>query len=113
MSDWKEALDTYLKDNPSLKADMQVGLFQIGTNAYVDKLAFKCGELPSDSVYHYAFLVGKRLKKGPEVFKDVYDDVLKDYQEEQYRTEFEDLRKRFPVEINQEVLKTVNCGGSN
>lgn len=113
MSDWEETFETYLQQYPSVKADIQVGLFQIGTNAYVDKLAFKCGSLPSGATLQYAFVLGRRLKKGPEDFRDVYEEVLDDYQNEQRKSEYEELCRRFPVEINQEVLKTVNCGGSN
>lgn len=76
---WEEAFRRWKEENPGADAVMEVGLFQIGKNAYVDKLAFKCGELPQDVRYPYVCVVGKRLKKGPEDFRDVRDRVEKDY----------------------------------
>ena len=46
-----------------MNATMEVGLFQIGKNAYVDKLAFKCGSLPKEKKYPYICVFGKKLKK--------------------------------------------------
>ena len=76
---WKKAFSLWKQENPESDAVMEMGLFQIGKNVYVDKLAFKCGELPRDVRYPYVFVMGKRLKKGPEDYKDVRERVEKDY----------------------------------
>lgn len=79
MEEWKGALLACAKENPELSAVAETGLFQIGANAYVDKLAFKCGHYTPRMDYPYSFVLGKRLKKGPEDFTDVREDVLRDY----------------------------------
>ena len=76
---WEEAFRIWKEANPEADAVIEVGLFQIGKNAYVDKLAFECGEFPHDVRYPYVCVMGKRLKKGPEDFRDVRKQVEKDY----------------------------------
>ncbi len=110
---WNELVSVYLKENPDAAVEWEAGLFQIGSNPYVDKLAFKCGTMPVDDRVPYVFLLGKRLKKGPETYKDVVDEVEKDYLESLENNQVEALKRQFRVEINQDVLKTVNCSGNN
>lgn len=43
---WKEGLHKLMAADSTVNASIEVGLFQIGKNACVDKLAFKCGRLP-------------------------------------------------------------------
>ena len=86
---------------------------QIGKNPYVDKLAFKCGSYLPHAELPYTFVLGKRLKKGPEEYQDVLDAVMTDLCEAQKESEMLALKRKFKVEINQDVLKTVNCDGSN
>ena len=57
--------------------------------------------------------MGKKLKKGPEVYTDVYDSVRTDYRREKEKEMLTSLMQHFGVEIKQDVLKTVNCCGSN
>ena len=73
---------------------MEVGLFQIGKNAYIDKLAFKCGDMPRDARYPYVFIMGKRLKKGPEEYADVRKEVEKDLQLFLEREQLQKLKNR-------------------
>lgn len=58
---------------------MECGLYQIGTNEYIDKLVFKCGDFEPLEDLPYSFVVGKKLKKGPKNYLDVRDAVVKDY----------------------------------
>lgn len=113
MEQWAERLDRLGQTDSLYKAEIEFGLFQIGTNAYIDRLSFKCGELPSHPRYAYSFVMGKRLKKGPETYHDVYDEVVKDFRKEKETEFLRNLTERFPVEIRQGVLKTVNCGRNN
>jgi peptidyl-prolyl cis-trans isomerase SurA len=50
---------------------------------------------------------GKKLKR-PDDYQDVRQQVIEDYQDYLEQTWVASLRKRYPVEIHQEVLKTVN-----
>lgn len=110
---WEKSLHKLMATDSTVNASIEVGLFQIGKNACVDKLAFKCGQVPEDKNYPYAFLIGKKLKKGPEIYTDVYDTVKADYQREQEKRLLASLMQHLGVEIKQDVLKTVNCCGSN
>lgn len=78
---------------------LEYGLFQIGANKYVDKLVFKCGIFDAVEGLPYTLVEGKKLKKGPETYKDIRDKVLKDYIAE-HQNDW----------LNE--LKTVNNGGS-
>ena len=97
-----------MPDDVSKGCLMEVGLFAIGSNPYVDKLAFKCGTYEPLADYPYTWLLGKRLKKGPASYKDVRKEVEKDCREEKKKTEMEAFMQKFPIEFNEEVLKTVN-----
>lgn len=108
---WNEEISAFSQENPELNFVVETGLFQIGTNPYVDKLAFKCGHFTPRTDLPYAFVLGKRLKKGPEDFQDVRDEVQRDYRLWTERTQMEELKRGFRIEINQDILKTVNCSG--
>ena len=110
---WEESFHKLKEADSTMHAAVEVGLFQIGKNAYVDKLVFKCGTLPEDKNYPYICVFGKKLKKGPEEYSDVREEVEADYRKEQERGLLASLMQHFGVEIEQDVLKTVNCCGSN
>lgn len=113
LNEWKEKIDAFSKEDASLKAEVEVGLFQIGSNPYVDKLAFKCGHFTPRTDLPYTFVLGKRLKKGPEDFTDVRAEVQCDYRLSMEKSRLEELQQRFRIEINQDILKTVNCSGKS
>jgi peptidyl-prolyl cis-trans isomerase SurA len=88
---------------------VEKGIFKKGDNAFIDKMVFKVDkpvtavkDYPIDAVY------GKLLKKGPEEYEDVKGLVTADYQEELEKAWVATLRKKYPVQVNQEVVKTVN-----
>ena len=92
---------------------MQTGLFCIGENEYIDKLAFKCGNCKPVDGYPYSFVVGRCLDYMPDSYKDVYDIVVQDYILKRKELYFERLEREFRVEKYIDVLKTVNSDGSN
>jgi peptidyl-prolyl cis-trans isomerase SurA len=59
-------------------------------------------DYPIDAVF------GKLLKKGPESYEDVRGLVTADYQEEMEKAWVNELRKRYTVVVNNDVLDTVN-----
>ena len=59
-------------------------------------------DFPIDAVY------GKLLKKGPEEYTDVRGLVTADYQDLLEKNWVAELRKKYKVEVNKDVLKTVN-----
>lgn len=86
---------------------MDYGVFQIGTNACVDKLCFGQGNFKPLAAYPYVKILGKVLKKKPESYMDVYEKVKSDFCKQQIEKEDAFLKKKIKVEINEEVLKTV------
>ena len=89
---------------------MERRLFKKGDNANVDVLALKdkSAKLNPLKDFPYAAVVGKVLKKGPEEWTDISNQVVTDYQRMREDEYVADLRKRYPVEIHEDVLKTVN-----
>lgn len=112
-SQWNEKIRELAAEDERLEAVVETGVFRIGVNAYVDRLAFKCGSFVPFPDLPFTFVLGKRLKKGPESYLDVIDEVRKDYLYSCQDARLAELKNRYLVEINKEVLKTVNCGGSN
>ena len=111
---WAEALRTTFNPDTIIRIRVEKGLFKAGDNATVDRLVFKtkgtgsasepswAGDYPIDAVY------GKKLKKYPEDYTDVKNKVVEDYQEMLEKEWVVSLRQRYPVEINEAVLKTIN-----
>ncbi len=113
ISSWQQVLQKMAEENPEYQTSFECGLFQIGKNEYVDCLAFKCGSFTPLKDFPYTFIVGKRLKKGPEEVNDVLPQVETDYRMQKEKELFDGLSLHFRVEINQDVLKTVNSCGNN
>ena len=106
---WAEALRTTFNADSVIRIRVEKGIFRQGDNALVDSAVFKkdttvtkLKDYPFDAVY------GKVLKKGPEDYTDVRGLVVADYQEALEKEWVAQLRKRYAVEVKEEVLKTVN-----
>jgi peptidyl-prolyl cis-trans isomerase SurA len=74
----------------------------------VDKLVFKCGSFEPLADYPHTWVLGKKLKKGPEDFKIIRSKVENDCLEIKKKSEIEALTQKYRIEIDKEVLKTVN-----
>ena len=107
---WKEAAPR-LEKELSVKCRIEYGMFAIGANAYVDKLVFKCGDFQPSSDYPHVWVMGKRMKKGPEDYRDVRSRVAEDCLEAKKKAETESFVRKYTIEIDKEVLKTVNRAG--
>lgn len=104
---WTEAVERMPKE-VSAGCRIEVGLFAIGKNSYVDKLVFKCGDFIPLPDFPYTWVLGKKLKKGPANYRDVRMEVEKDCLEAKKNRETEAFVQKYRVEIDKEVLKTVN-----
>lgn len=93
-------------------ARMEVGLFAIGKNPYVDKLVFKQGTFQTLPGYPHTWVLGKKWKKGPSVYQDVREKVEADCRKAKKKAETEAIKGKYRVEIDEEVLKTVNNDGN-
>ena len=107
---WAEALRTTFNGDSVIRVRVEKGIFKPGDNALVDREVFKRHETEPKPVEGYPFdaVYGKKLKKGPEDYSDVRQEVVADYQDMLEKAWVYDLRRRYPYSVNQEVLKTVN-----
>lgn len=84
------------------------GLFVQGDNQWVDKHIFKTGNtVEPDPQFPFVFIPGRMLYYTPEDFTDVRGLVTADYQEYLEKKWVAALRKKFPVRINENVLRTI------
>lgn len=87
---------------------LEMGVFAVGDNDWVDKKVFGQGEGGRmKRGYEYADVVGVLLDN-PETYKDVKGVVVSDYQRHLEDKWVKSLRKKYDVEVFEEVLKTVN-----
>lgn len=84
------------------------GLYSEGENANVDSLVFKKKTNNQDKTLPVRFVNGKLLKNKPEDYTDVKGLVISDYQNYLEKRWLEALRAKYKVDINQEVVNTVN-----
>ena len=96
-------------NNDSVKVvRVERGIFKQGDNAGVDKLVFgKNVELKPMAGYPVTDVWGKKVT-APRTTLAVKGQVTADYQNEQERLWVEKLRKKFAVEVYDDVIKTVN-----
>lgn len=105
---WADVLRSTFNSDSVLRIRVEKGIFKEGDNAFIDKMVFKkdtvvtvLKDFPIDAVY------GKLLKR-PESFEDVRGLVTADYQEQLEGQWVAELRRKYPVEVYYDVLKTVN-----
>ena len=105
---WAEALRTTFNPDSVIRIRVEKGLFKPGDNPTIDKMVFKRAvDVTVDTNYPIDAVFGKKLKR-PDSYQDVRQQVvedLQDYLEQEWVTT---LRDRYQVEVNHEVLKTVN-----
>ncbi|MDP4203898.1 MAG: peptidylprolyl isomerase, partial [Bacteroidota bacterium] len=106
----KDSLDNYLiakLNKDTIVAKVEKGLYVKGDNNAVDKFEFKSGNFAPNKAYPVVFTYGKILKNGPESYSDVMGILTSDYQaylEDQWMKE---LRRKYPVVIDQKTLKSI------
>jgi len=106
---WMNAIrETFNKDSIMVRVERR--LFKKGDNANIDTLVFKDKSVNLKPVKNYPHvgIFGKVLKKGPAVWTDVSNQVVSDYQRFKEDEFVAELRKRYTVEIDEQVLQTVN-----
>ncbi len=106
-NEWEEALALTFNGELAPRIRFEQGEYTIGENAYVDKIIFKQGNFLPDEKYPFTTVVGKKMS-GPEDWQRVKEQVIRDHTRELEINWLKDLRKKMVVEINEEVLKTVN-----
>ncbi len=105
--EWAGALKRAFNSPTSEVVQVEQGLYARGSNPYVDKLVFKEGHFTPLKSYPFTAVIGEK-QKGPEKLKEVREQVLTDYRTLLETRWVKRLREESKVEINEEVLKTVN-----
>ncbi|MBR2606410.1 MAG: peptidylprolyl isomerase [Bacteroidaceae bacterium] len=109
ISEYKNIVETNFTKDSVCTIRVEAGVFAIGENAWVDKEVFGQGKGGSlKKGYKMVGTVGKILKKKPETYKDVSGFVVSDYQQYLEKEWLKSLRKKYKVEVYQDILKTVN-----
>ena len=106
---WMNAIrETFNQDSIMVRVERRV--FKKGDNPNVDRLALKdkTAELKPVKGFPNIGVFGKVLKKGPAEWTDVSNQVVNDYQRLKEDEFVAELRKRYTVEIDKQVLSTVN-----
>jgi peptidyl-prolyl cis-trans isomerase SurA len=107
-NEWTEILRSTFNADSVLRIRVEKGIFKMGDNALVDKDVFGLDAKPKQlKEYPYDATFGNVLK-APKEMDDVRAQVVADYQEALEQGWIAVLRERFPVEVNKEVLATVN-----
>lgn len=98
---------TYNRD--SIMVLVERGLWKKSDNPMIDKYAF--GNKKANVVYNErlpeVFVVGKKLTKYPEEYKDVRGSVTADYQNQLEKEWVARLRNKYLVEVVQEVVDSM------
>jgi peptidyl-prolyl cis-trans isomerase SurA len=105
-----DSIDKYLKTrlNDSITyVKTEKGLWIEGDSKAVDAQIFKKEKYQSSEEYPYYFVAGKLLKTTPESYEDVRGAVTTDYQNYLEKEWVAALRQKYPVSIDENVLKTL------
>ncbi len=107
--DYAKTLVAALNNDSVKMVRVERGIYKQGDNANVDKLVFKQkkAELKPKKDFPVVDVYGKKAK-APRTYKDVRGQVATDYQNMMEKQWVEGLRKKFPVEVFDDVVKTVN-----
>ena len=105
---YKSAIEANLPKDSVRTVRVEVGIFAIGDNAFVDKAAFGQGEGGKlRRGFVVSDVVGKVIE-APETYRDVKGKVTNDYQKYLEEKWVKSLRKKYKVKVDKTVLKTVN-----
>ena len=105
---WNEKLRSTFNNDSVLRIRVEKGVFKKGDNAIVDQYEFKADAKIKDMKgYPNTSTFGKMIK-APEAYTDVRGLVVADYQEKLEAEWVADLRKKYPVTVNKDILATVN-----
>ncbi len=106
---WANIVKTqFNKDSVQVRFERR--MFEQGANPMVDSLAFgiKEGKTRLNAKYPAVAVMGRKLKKGPQVWTDVNAQVVTDYQAVKEQEFVDELRKKYTIEVFQDALNTVN-----
>ena len=105
---WTEVLRSTFNADSVLRIRVEKGIFKMGDNALVDKDVFSLDATPKPVKDYPNDATFGTVLKAPKEMNDVRAQVVADYQEALEQGWLAILRERFPVEVDKNVLATVN-----
>ena len=106
--DYAKTLTAALNNDSVKLVRVEKGIYKQGDNANIDHLVFKqATELKPMKDFPVTDVYGKKAK-APRSNKDVRGIVTTDYQNAQEKQWVDELRKKYSVEVYDDVVKTVN-----
>ena len=105
--EWMDAIRLTFNAGDTPKVRAEQGLFAPGDNAYVDELVFKGKNATPVLSFPFTAVQGRK-QKGPDSWQEVREPLVTAYRNYLETHWVAKLRAAGKVEINQEVLKTVN-----
>ena len=106
--EWAEILRSTFNADSVLRIRVEKGIFKMGDNALVDKEVFSLDATPKPVRDYPNDATFGTVLKAPKEMNDVRAQVVADYQEALEQGWLAILRERFPVEVDKNVLATVN-----
>lgn len=106
--EYKGLLEKGISKDSIKAARVEVGVFAVGDNPWVDKLVFSQGDGGKMRRGFSMVDVAGKVIQNPETYKDVKGVVVNDYQKFLEEKWVKSLRKKYKVSVDKEVLKTVN-----
>ena len=107
-SDYKAVIEENLPKDSAHVVRVEIGVFAIGDNAWIDKCVFNQGDGGEyRKGYNFVDVIGQVIP-APETYKDVKVAVQNDYQKFLEEKWVKGLRKKYKVSVDKKVLKTVN-----
>ncbi len=105
---WAEVLRSTFNSDSVLRIRVEKGLFKKGDNPLVDRNEFGVDTIPTQKKdYPFCATYGKKLKS-PKEMSDVRSQVVADYQDAMEKKWLDDLRRKYPVIVNNDIVATVN-----
>lgn len=106
--EWAQILRTTFNNDSVLRIRVNKGIFKKGDNALVDKMEFGVADAKVKEIknFPHTAVFGKLLKT-PEEMSDVKALVVADYQEAMEKDWVKDLRAKYPVTINWDVIDKI------
>jgi peptidyl-prolyl cis-trans isomerase SurA len=106
--EYKTLIENNIPKDSVRAARVELGVYAVGDNGWVDKLVFSQGEGGKMRLgFGLVDVVGTVIDK-PETYKDVKGVVVNDYQKFLEDKWVKSLRKKYKVVVDKEVLKSVN-----
>jgi peptidyl-prolyl cis-trans isomerase SurA len=108
---WRNALVSFLDkaqaDSGRFELDQLPGEPGTVTSSGIGKLTEPVANAGGSNIYSFLYLVKMHPANAPKNFEEATGAVLNDYQQYLEETWIRSLKTRYPVKVNESVLKTV------